>query len=454
MKLEKRCPASASEYPPMASMQIESHHVTDVTEKSEVNPSKKSRIASIDVYRGLVMFLMLFQMVHLDKIAEKLQEGPWGEFWKFIHFHTTHVEWVGGSLHDLIQPGFSFLVGTAMAFSLVARQRQGQSWLRMFLHTIVRASILVTLGVLLRNLRYDRIEFQFTDTLCQIGLGYVFLFLVASLPRWSSYVAVVFILAGYWIGFASYPAPPADFDYPSVGVPTDWKFHRDGLESHWNKNSNLAWAVDTWFLNKFPHRRAEAEEASSPKTARTLKGPRSTMSHPRFTHNPGGYATLSFVPTIATMILGLIAGGWLRDELTARRRISQFLAAIVICFSLALVVDSLGLCPIVKRIWTPSWVLWSGGFCFAFLLFFHLICDILGWKAWAFPLNVIGANSIVAYVMSFATVPFLRGRVESWLHFVWAPMGEGAAAAIGLTVFAIVWFMLYWMHKNRLYIRI
>jgi heparan-alpha-glucosaminide N-acetyltransferase len=178
----------------MASSNIESVHLASAAEQLVVSQSKKQRIASIDVYRGLVMFLMLFQMVHLDKVAEGLREGPWGEFWKWVHFHTTHVEWVGGSLHDLIQPGFSFLVGAAMAFSLMARQRQGHSWLRMFLHTIVRALILVALGVLLRNLRSERIEFQFTDTLCQIGLGYIFLFLVASLPRWSSYVVVVLIL--------------------------------------------------------------------------------------------------------------------------------------------------------------------------------------------------------------------------------------------------------------------
>jgi predicted acyltransferase len=438
----------------MASTNIGSPQVSNATDNVIASPAKKQRIASIDVYRGLVMFLMLFQMVHLDKIADRLREGPWGAFWSWVHFHTTHVEWFGGSLHDLIQPGFSFLVGTAMAFSLMARQRQGHSWLRMFLHAIVRAMILVALGVLLRNLRTDRIEFQFTDTLCQIGLGYIALFLVASLPRWASYVAVLVILIGYWIAFVSYPAPTADFDYPSVGVPKDWQYHQPGLESHWNKNSNLGWAFDTWFLNKFPHRESEAESALPKKTIKDSKGPKSTALHSRFTSQPGGYATLSFIPTIATMLLGLIAGGWLRDELTVGRRITQFLAAIIVCFSLALLVDSLGLCPIVKRIWTPTWVLWSGGFCFAFLFFFHLICDVVGWKAWAFPLTVIGANSIVAYVMSFATVPFLRGRVESWLHFIWEPMGEGASVAVGLTVFAIVWYVLYWMHKNRLYVRI
>lgn len=425
--------------------------ITSAAENIPESATKKQRIASIDVFRGFVMFLMLFQMVHLDEVAKRLKEGTWGDFWKWVYFHTSHVEWEGGSLHDLIQPGFSFLVGTAMAFSIFSRQRQGQSWLWMFFHAIVRATILVALGVLLRNLRSDRIEFQFTDTLCQIGLGYVFLFLVASLPRLFSYGMVLIILVGYWIAFASYPAPTADFDYASVGVPEDWSHHKEGLESHWNKNSNVAWFFDTWFLNKFPHRSAEVVTTPSSKGA---KPPRSTKSYSIFTHNPGGYATLSFIPTMATMILGLIAGGWLRDELTRTRRIMQFLAAITVCFALALSIDYLGLCPIVKRIWTPTWVLWSGGWCFAFLLFFHLICDVLGLKAWAFPLTVIGANSIIAYIMSFATVPFLRGRLESWLHFVWEPMGEGSPAAIGLVVFAIVWYVLYWMHKHRLYVRI
>lgn len=389
----------------------------------------KLRVASIDVYRGLVMFLMLFQMVHLDRIAEKFDDGGSSSFWTWIHFHTTHVEWEGGSLHDLIQPGFSFLVGTAMAFSLVSRRRQGQSWLRMFLHAILRAFTLIALGVLLRNLKTDRIDFRFEDTLCQIGLGYIFLFLIASIPRVGSYVAVVVILLGYWLAFATHPLPAPDFDYPAVGVPADWPHFHEGFEAHWNKNSNFAWSFDQWWVNLFPRTKP-------------------------FTHNVGGYVTLNFVPTLATMILGLLAGNWLRDDVTRGRRIAQFVAAIVVCWSLAWSIDYFELCPIVKRIWTPTWTLWSGGCCFAFLLFFHVICDVLGWKSWAFPLTVIGSNSIAAYIMSFATVPFLRSRATSWLHFLWEPMGDFAPVAIGLFVFAIVWYVLYWMHQHRIYVRI
>jgi len=400
------------------------------------------------------MFLMLFQMVKLDRIAERFKEGSWSTFWKWVSFHTEHVEWTGGSLHDLIQPGFSFLVGTAMAFSIWSRQRKGQSWLRMFVHALGRSCILVALGVLLRNLRTDRIDFRFEDTLCQIGLGYTFLFLVASLPRLWSYVSVGVILVGYWGAFASYPLPPADFDYAAVGVPSEWPHHRKGFEAHWNKNSNLATAFDQWFINQFPHRSPSMSEIKTSPKSKSATSAKSPTILPHFTHNPGGYCTLNFIPTLATMILGLLAGSWLRDDSTRTRRITMFLGAIVVCWSLAYLVDALGLCPIVKRIWTPTWVLWSGAWCFSFLLFFHLFCDLAGLRAWAFPLTVIGANSIAAYVMSFATVPFLRSRIESWLHFVWDRMGDSATAAIGLTTFLIVWLILFWMFKNRIHVRI
>jgi heparan-alpha-glucosaminide N-acetyltransferase len=413
--------------------------------------STSVRIASIDVFRGLVMFLMLFQMVRLPVVAEKMiEEGRWPGFWKVVAFHTEHVEWEGGSLHDMIQPGFSFLVGAALAFSMVSRRKRGQSWWRMLFHVILRSIALVLLGVALRNLKTDSFVFRFEDTLCQIGLGYLLLFLIASLPKPAYWIAFVSIVVGWWIVFVSYPSPPADFDYASVGVAEDWPYHKEGLASHWNKNSNVATAFDQWFLNKFP---------------------RPTP----YQFNEGGYATLNFVPTLATMILGLIAGTWLRDGYSLNQRHLRFILGIAVGLSVGWLLSVTGLCPIVKRIWTPSWVLWSGGWCLLLLYVFHLICDVWGWKAWSFPLTVIGSNSIAAYVMSFATVPFLRGRVQVWFQSAWKevesptdgslwmklseaigiPAGKNSADFfIGLVVFVLVWLILYWMHRQRLYIRL
>ncbi len=370
---------------------------------------------------------MLFEMTHIEHFSSTFEGNRFAEF---IHFHTSHVEWFGCSLHDLIQPGFSFLVGTALAFSMVARRNRGDSFAKMFGHAAIRAVILVFLGIFLRSLGYSQTQFRFDDTLTQIGMGYIFLFLLAWLPAALQYAATVIILVGYWAVFVAYPAPTANFDYPAVGVPADWPYHLQGLASHWNKNSNAAWAFDTYWMNLFPR-----EEP--------------------FTHFEGGYATLSFIPTLGTMLLGLFAGRWLRDLNTSTARIGRFVAAIALCAGVALVADRFGICPIVKRIWTPSWTLYSGAWCFGILLLFHLICDLGGWTAWSYPLRVVGANSIAAYVMSWTLADWIKDNLQT--HFGWTIRSLDEASqqfAIGLITFTIVWLILFWMYRRSLLLRI
>ena len=86
-------------------------------------PSIPQRLASIDAYRGLVMFLMMAEVLNLRRVARAA--GGW--VWELLAYHQSHVEWVGCSLHDLIQPSFSFLVGVALPFSLAGRLARGQS---------------------------------------------------------------------------------------------------------------------------------------------------------------------------------------------------------------------------------------------------------------------------------------------------------------------------------------
>ena len=72
----------------------------------------------MDTYRGLVMFLMMAEVLSLSRVARAMPENP---FWRFLAHHQSHVAWIGCSLHDLIQPSFSFLVGVALPFSLASR---------------------------------------------------------------------------------------------------------------------------------------------------------------------------------------------------------------------------------------------------------------------------------------------------------------------------------------------
>ncbi|MCA9135430.1 MAG: DUF5009 domain-containing protein [Planctomycetales bacterium] len=387
-----------------------------------------SRKASIDVFRGMVMFLMLAEVMHLAELAEHF---PGNRLLEWIRFHTTHVAWEGCSLHDLIQPGFTFLVGVSMPFSIASRLSRGGSTFRLLAHAAWRAAVLVITGIVLRSLHSDRTVFTFEDTLTQIGLGYFFVFVIALGPRWIHYVTTVGILVLFWLAFAVSPAPPPDFDYPSVGVPADWPHHHDGFASRWNKNSNLSWQFDRWYLNLFPR------EAP-------------------FEFNRGGYSTLSFVPTMATMLTGLLAGVWLMAPLSLGQRMSRFGLAIVIALAGGWLLDWMDLCPLVKRIWTPSFALWSGGCCLFWLAALHLICDAGKWNRWAFPFIVIGSNSILIYVMSWTVESPIRAMLLR--HFGETPfaiLGQTFVPQLsGAATLAVMFGVLLWLYRKRIFVKI
>ena len=143
-------------------------------EDSTLLPTPQERIGSIDVFRGLVMFLMMAEVLHLAQVA---RDFPDCSLWQQLAFHQSHVPWVGCSLHDLIQPSFSFLVGVALPFSIASRIAKGQSSGGLFGHAVWRSLLLILLGVFLRSVHRDQINWTFEDTLSQIGLGYPVLFL-------------------------------------------------------------------------------------------------------------------------------------------------------------------------------------------------------------------------------------------------------------------------------------
>src|SRR5579872_5332004 len=398
-----------------------------VTE-SERKPEGSTRLVSLDVLRGTVMFLMLAEAMRLHATASAF---PNSTFWRVIGFNTDHVEWQGCSLHDLIQPAFSFLVGAALPFSIASRKLKGQTFGPMLGHAIRRALILILLGIFLRSLRSPQTYFTFEDTLTQIGLGYVFLFLLGFTRPRTQVVTLVLILIFFWAAFAMYPAPGPQFDYARVGVPPDWTHNYTGFLSHWNKNSNLSWAFDVWFLNLFPREQP-------------------------FVFNEGGWSTLSFIPTLGTMILGLLAGEWLKDRGSKERKLRGLVIAGTGLLLLGLMLQWAGICPIVKRVWTSSYTLYSGGLVVLILAGFYALIDWKGWRRWAFPLVVVGMNSIAIYVMSWTMVGFFGDAVER--HF-----GRAIAAIAGpifqpvlhgFAVLLIFWFILFWMYRRKIFLRI
>jgi predicted acyltransferase len=373
---------------------------------------KPARNLAIDTYRGFVMLLMMAEVVQLSRVAKAL---PGNGFWNFLAYHQTHVEWAGCSLHDTIQPGFSFLVGVALPYSIAARIAKGGTFGSMFLHALWRSLLLIALGVFLRSTHAPQTYYTFEDTLSQIGLGYPLLFLLAYRPpRWQ-WAALGVLLFGYWLAWALYPAQPSD---------------SSRLRRALEQRNNFGNAFDVWFLNLFP----------------TVKP---------YVANSGGYLTLSFIPTLGTMILGLAAGRWLRDA-SPSVPMRRLLAAGAIGIAAGLLLHFTGICPVVKRIWTPAWTLFSGGLCFLFLAGFCWLTEVKGYRKWAFPLVVIGANSIAAYLMAHLWERFILDsfRIHLGAHAFAFAGTEVEPFVRGVAVLLVYWALLYWMFRRKLFLKI
>ncbi|MDE3068175.1 MAG: DUF5009 domain-containing protein [Verrucomicrobiota bacterium] len=372
------------------------------------------------------MLLMMSGVLGVTEVAKAL---PGSQLWAFLAFQQSHVGWIGCSLHDLIQPGFSLLVGVALPYSLARRMSVGQPQWRRTAHAFWRALVLVLLGVFLRSLGRSQTYWTFEDTLTQIGLGYGFLYLLALRPVRVQCCVFAAILCLYWLAFALYPLPGPGFDWVRAGVKPDQLL--PGIAAHWSLNTNLAWAFDTWFLNLFPRARP-------------------------FGHNYGGYCTLNFIPTLGTMILGLLAGGVLRSERPPFAKVRWLALAGVIGIAAGGLLGFAGICPVVKRIWTPSFTLFSGGWCLLILAGLYLVMDVWNHRAWAFPLQVVGMNSIAAYVISevfagsiaLALLRHLGHHDFELLGPIYEPL------LLGAFVMMVEWAILWWMFSRKIFLRI
>ncbi len=425
------------------SQEIENSEPELESSSSPLVPKAPQRLLSLDAMRGLTMLLMASSAFGLYRVADQFPES---NTWQEVKYQFSHVAWSWGGLWDMIQPSFTFLVGVSMAYSYAKRKERGDSWSRMALHAFYRAFLLIALGVLLRS------WWTFEDVLAQIGLGYFFLFLFWGRSFRTIAIGIGAILVGYWALFAFWPLPNANYDYQAVGVSAAWLEANgfQGFAAHWNMNANPAHYFDQWWLNLFP------------------------QSDGEWTHNGGGYQTLSFIPSLATMLLGLIAGEWIRSDRSARKKILYLLLLGIVGVALSWILHTTGICPVVKKIWTPSWVLYSGGIVGMTLAVFYGLIDGIKFSPFrwiAYPAVVVGVNSIAIYVMTkllpgylSRTIKGLAGpdifkkfdgmaqvMVEGNLiekAVSYEPIVERAA------ILLILWFICWRMYRNRVFIRI
>ena len=381
------------------------------------------RLVSLDAYRGFVMLAMASDGLGLADVA---QHFPESRLWQFLSFHSNHVPWSGCSFWDLIQPSFMFMVGVSLPFSYSHRRARGATQQSLARHAVYRSFILVLLGVFLYSMGRSQTNFVFVNVLAQIGLGYSLLFLLLRRPMPAQVGIALLILVGYWYAFYRHPLPPADFDLATVGGLQPGKPYT-GLFAHWNKGTNFAADFDRWFLNLFPR-------------------------HEPFLYNVGGYQTLNFVPSLATMTFGLLAGQLLVGPRSQREKLHILIVAGTAALALGILLGQT-VCPIVKRIWTPSWTFYSAGWACWMLAAFYALIDCGGYRKWAFPLVIVGMNSIAIYMLSETLRPFILGTLRTHLgqeRFtgLYGPLTGSAA------VLLVLWLICWWLYRQRIFIRI
>jgi predicted acyltransferase len=320
----------------------------------------------------------------------------------------------------------AFAIGVAMPFADAARAARGEPRSTRIARAAWRSAVLVVLGVFLASNGLRRTSFTFDELLAQIGLAYTFAYLLMGASTRVQVVALVAILAADWALYAAYPLPSRRFPWVEMGVPPGWAWLR-GFAEHWEKSSNAGAAFDRWFLNLFP------QPGRRP-----------------FRYNDAGHTTLNFIPTIATMLAGALAGHWLRAERPARAKTAGLMIVGAVGIVLGMLAMESPYCPVVPRLSTPSWVLYSVGWsCWMLALFYHVI-EVQGWRGWAFPLVVAGVNALAIYLMARLMKPWLRQTLDTHIgrevfagHY--GPMVQEAV------VLLLIWLVGFWMYRNRIF---
>jgi predicted acyltransferase len=383
-----------------------------IADEAGATPPATGRLLSIDALRGFDMFWIIGGDVLLRALAH------WGD-WPIkdlIDEQLEHAEWEGFHFYDLIFPLFLFLVGVMLPFSLGKMQERREPRARIYWRIARRTVLLFALGLLYNHflqlgfyrppLGFDFSTVRIAGVLQRIAIcyGVAALIVLHTGVRGQAAVAAMLLL-GYWALLAFVPAPGS-----AAG---DYSVH-----------GNLAGYVDSRYL---PGKIFE--------------------EYYGYGDNEG---LLSTIPAVATALLGALAGHWLRSERSGARKVLGLAAAGVVCLLLGW---AWGLWfPIIKNLWTSSFVLFAGGWSLLLLASFYGIIDVLGFRAWAFFFVVIGANAITIYllphVIDFGKVGrFFFGGVEQHAG-AFGPV----VAAFG--VLACEWLLLLYLYRRRLFLRV
>jgi predicted acyltransferase len=310
----------------------------------------------------------------------------------------------------MIFPLFLFIAGVSMPFSILKRKNRGDSAGSIYLHLFKRLFLLLLLGLIYnRVLRFDFEHQRWASVLGRIGLAWFFAAVIAlnTSVRKQVYWFVGILLA-YWAAMKFIPVPGF-----GAGVLTP--------------EGNLCAYIDQRLLPGF-------------------------LCCYKYGDNEG---ILSTIPAIATALLGVLTGHFLISE---NPRLSGLKKGLTL---LAAGVAFLGIgkawsfaFPIIKNLWTSSFVLFAGGWSLILLAIFYLIIDVWKIRRWSFPFVVIGLNSITIYMLSAGIIDF-RAMNQFFFTGVMNRFSESAQPVIAATgILLCEWVFLYLLYRKKIFLKV
>lgn len=378
---------------------------------SESAPAPSRRLVSLDALRGFDMFWIVGAeaIVHaigglygIDEEHPDVSTIP-GRLVEQL----THAEWQGFRFYDLIFPLFVFIAGVSTVFSLtksLERHGRGPTVMRV----IRRGVLLYVIGVLYYGGIANGLEgVRLMGVLQRIALAYLAAGLLFCFLSWRGLLAAcVVLLAGYWAAMTFIPVP---------GRAADADIYAEG--------QNLANYVDKEYL---PFFKWDGD------------------------HDPEGL--LSTFPAIATCLLGVFAGMLLHsDKFGGHQK-----AGLLVLIGVACLAGGWGWSyqfPIIKKLWTSSYVLWAGGWSFLLLALFYEVVEVLGWQAWCQPFVWIGRNPITIYLLhQITSFPELAEGVVG--GEVGEALGGYHALANAIVVMVMTFAICWYLDKKRVYLRL
>lgn len=349
----------------------------------------------------------MFWIVGGDVLFKALARSSGAPAGGVIETQLEHVTWEGFRFYDLIFPLFLFLVGVVIPFSQDRLRERGESRAAIYWRIARRTALLFALGLLCNNiLQFDWANLRVAGVLQRIALCYgiaSIIVLHTGVPGQA--VVAAAILLGYWALLAFVPAP-------------------DSLPGDYSMEGNLPGYVDRHYL-----------------PGKIMK------AYYGFGDNEG---ILSTIPAIATALLGALAGHWLRSKRSTAICLLGLTIAGASCLLLGF---AWGIYfPIIKNLWTSSFVLVAAGWSLLLLAFFHGVIDVLGYRKWAFFFTVIGANAITIYV-----VPrFLDfGKIARFfLGGVAKHSGSFSPVVLAMGLLAAEWLFLLYLYRKKIFLRV